>query len=196
MLNQVEAPDDSAIRQMLRSTKLARYRDDPETVIVDELGICSGTARVDLAVVNGKIHGFEIKSDRDNLRRLNAQVQKYSRVLDLATLVVGGRYLDRAVAILPEWWGVVAVRSEEASLRFDTIRGPRENPQVDTRSLVELLWFADAIALLEQYGLAHGVRSKPRQFAWDKICEHIEQEVIANEVREKLKGRQSPEGPR
>ena len=35
---------------------------------VEELGVCRGRVRVDVAVVNGTLHGYEIKSDRDSLR--------------------------------------------------------------------------------------------------------------------------------
>ncbi|MDA8118743.1 MAG: sce7726 family protein, partial [Gammaproteobacteria bacterium] len=74
-----------------------------DTVVLDELGICRGEVRVDVAVVNGEIHGYEIKSDRDSLRRLASQVELYSKVLDQATLVAGERHFDAAAALLPEW---------------------------------------------------------------------------------------------
>ena len=52
--------------------------------------------RIDIAVVKGALHGFEIKSDFDNLKRLARQVDLYSQVLDRATLVVGERFAPRA----------------------------------------------------------------------------------------------------
>ena len=35
--------------------------------IVEELSVCDGEARVDVALINGKLCGYEIKSDRDTL---------------------------------------------------------------------------------------------------------------------------------
>ena len=32
-------------------------------LLIHELGVCAGLARVDIALVNGSLHGFEIKSE-------------------------------------------------------------------------------------------------------------------------------------
>src|SRR6266511_802692 len=69
---------DAAIRPALRERLLRRHATDADTVLIEELGLCRGKVRVDLALVNGSLHGFEIKSDRDSLRRLSAQVGLYS----------------------------------------------------------------------------------------------------------------------
>ena len=103
------SPNDTDIRAALRNKLTSTYGNHPETVVLDELGVCRGEVRVDVAVVNGKIHGYEIKSDRDSLRRLAGQVELYGKVLDQATLVVGERHFDAAAAMLPEWWGLLLV---------------------------------------------------------------------------------------
>ena len=48
-------------------------------MILDELGICRGRVRIDLTVVNGLLHGYEIKSERDTLARLETQADLYGR---------------------------------------------------------------------------------------------------------------------
>ena len=53
------------LRRELKRKVLARYS---STRIVDDLGLRHGVARVDVAVVNGIIHGYELKSDKDNLK--------------------------------------------------------------------------------------------------------------------------------
>ena len=180
---------DEDIRPALRSHLLAKHSREVETVVLEELGICCGQVRVDLAVVNGMIHGYEIKSDRDSLRRLGTQVDLYSRVLDQATLVVGDRHLSEAMEFVPFWWGILRVEPASRSPRFKTVRRGTRNPQRDPRSLVELLWLDDAIALLEQYNAARGVRGKPRRIVWDRICEHFDVDEIAAVVRGHLKAR-------
>ena len=75
-------------------------------MILNELGLRHGRCRVDVAVVNGSVHGNELKSDRDTLDRLSFQVQTYGKVLDRATLVVGERHAEKAIAMLPDWWGI------------------------------------------------------------------------------------------
>src|ERR1700674_1251921 len=68
---------DSEIRAALRAKLHSIHSQDPETVVIDELSLCQGDARVDMAVVNGSLSGYEIKSDRDTLTRLPRQLAVY-----------------------------------------------------------------------------------------------------------------------
>ena len=131
---------DAQIRPALREHLLRRHANEAGTVLIEELGLRRGSVRVDLAVVNGSLHGFEIKSDRDSLRRLAGQVELYSQVLDRATLVVGERFAPFATSLVPAWWGVVRVSSKPSGLRFTTLRQSRLNPKRNARVLAELLW--------------------------------------------------------
>jgi len=45
--------NDYQLRYALKVKVLARHAKDPETRIVDELGLRHGLARIDIAVVNG-----------------------------------------------------------------------------------------------------------------------------------------------
>lgn len=183
---------DADIRPALRSWLTAKHACEADTVYLEELGICQGQARLDVAVVNGKLHGYEIKSDRDSLRRLINQAIIYNRVVDRATLVAGERHLSKALGLLPDWWGVLCVESKSCNSRFKTVRRGRQNPGRDPRSIVELLWFDDAIALLEQRDAARGVRCKSRRVVWDRVCENFDVDEIAAAVRTHLKARSTP----
>jgi len=57
---------DYDIRAALKD-KLRKEYAGTNTIIVDKLPICWGDTRVDIAVVNCSLHGYEIKSDRDNI---------------------------------------------------------------------------------------------------------------------------------
>ena len=50
---------DIDVRTVLAAEVARRYKGDADTLIIHELGVCSGDARIDLAVVNGKLHGYE-----------------------------------------------------------------------------------------------------------------------------------------
>jgi hypothetical protein len=151
--------------------------------------------RVDLAAVNGSLHGFEIKSDRDSLRRLARQVDLYSQVLDRATLVVGERLAPFATSLVPAWWGVVRVSSEPRGLQFTNVRRSKLNPRWNARVLAELLWSAQALALLEERGAARGMRGKPRRILWDRVCECVHVDDIAAAVRGRLKASSGSQVP-
>src|SRR3990170_1714739 len=96
MVHKAVGLGDSAIRASLRSRLLGQHGQDADTVLIEELGLRRGQVRIDIAVVNGLLHGYEIKSDRDSLRRLGTQVAIYGKVLDQATLVVGDRFRAEA----------------------------------------------------------------------------------------------------
>ena len=84
---------DRDVRKALHHKVLKEHHGDTNTLVLDELGLRHGVARVDVAVVNGYLHGFEIKSDSDTLDRLPSQVTIYNAVLDRATLVVGEKHI-------------------------------------------------------------------------------------------------------
>lgn len=177
---------DRAIRTALKQ-RLVAEQTHGDTTLFEELGLCRGLVRADIAVVNGSLHGYEIKSDLDTLRRLQSQVDVYGKVLDYATLVVGDRLLNKALKAIPETWGVLRAHSGEDDLRFETIRNSRQNADRDPRALAELLWFEEAVSLLEKFDALRGIRGKPRRILWDRISERVGIEDIATAVRGALK---------
>ena len=66
---------DPEIRRQLRCRLEQEFGNDANALILDELGVCCGRVRADMAVVNGELKGFEIKSDQDTLLRLRSQVE-------------------------------------------------------------------------------------------------------------------------
>lgn len=182
-------PSDADIRTVLLERLRKRHRDETSVAFLEELGLCRGRVRVDVAVVNGSIHGYEIKSDRDSLRRLAGQAAVYGMVLDRATLVVGSKHVSDAVAAIPDWWEVQVVGSHKSGLRVKRLRQGRKNPARNARALVELLWLEDAQALLAARGGIRGYRRRPRRELWDRICALYAIDEIATAVREQLKAR-------
>lgn len=195
MIKSVHQFGDSDIRQALRLRLAKQHAKQCDTVFLEEFGICRGRSRIDLAVVNSSFHGYEIKSDRDTLRRFGDQVELYSKVVDRATLVSGERHLSEAMAVVPHWWGVLLIHPGVKSPRVKVVRRARKNPGIDPRSLVELLWLEDAVALLGQRNAARGIRGKPRRIVWDRVCENYKVKEIAAAVREHIKARRGLQVP-
>src|ERR1039458_236101 len=139
--------NDAGIRPALRDKIL--FNQENNAVVIEELGICRGQVRVDMALVNGTFHGYEIKSDRDSLNRLCGQIELYGKVLDYATLVVGEKHVVDAFDMVPDWWSILRMFPDTETPSFYTLRPGIKNQNRDARSLVELLWLEDAIELLE-----------------------------------------------
>ena len=162
---------------------------EPDTRIVEELGLCQGVARVDLAVVNGTIHGYEIKSERDTLTRLPGQVAVYSRVLDYVTVVTAPAHADKARGLVPEWWGIWTATNGKRGIRLRELRSAFRNPGVDPFALAQLLWREEALEALIASDLASGMRSKSRKEMWSRLAMELTLDELGGTVRECLKNR-------
>lgn len=182
---------DRDVRAALHARLLEEHADEPETTrFVDELGLC-GEVRVDIAVINAALSGFELKSAADTLRRFPKQVDFYSRVLDYCTLVVAEKHLDHAVGMLPSWWGCITVGLSDGSVHLDELRPPALNENIDAYSLAQLLWRDETLLALETLDAARGCRSKPRRFLWQRLAEASELDQLRQMVRDALKARQN-----
>ncbi len=182
---------DLDIRLALREQFGSVHKGDPDTVIVDELGLCRGTARIDMVVINGSLNGFEIKSERDTLERLPAQQEIYSKILDTVTLVTGEKHAKKVLEMVPAWWGLTKAIVEDGKIKLTCIRTPNPNPNVDPLALAQLLWRDEALALLTEFRLDKGLRNRPRRALWQKLAEHVSAEVLGALVRERLKTRKN-----
>ena len=58
---------DIDIREELRNTTPSQFKYDSTTKIVEELGLSEGAFKIDIAVINGSLIGYEIKSEEDTL---------------------------------------------------------------------------------------------------------------------------------
>ena len=182
---------DTDIRKILKDnfSKTKWYSEDPTALIIDELVVCKGVSRVDVAVINGKLHGYEIKSEQDTLERLPMQIKSYNKVFDTMTVVVSEKHLKKVSEIVPEWWGIKVVIHNKKSLRLKTIRRDKSNKKVDPFCLAQLLWREEAIDILEKYNLIDGLKYQPRKVLWEKLSPSIPIKDLKNEVREKIKNR-------
>lgn len=177
---------DCDVRALLKRHLAAIHAPSP-TLILDELGLCEGDVRVDVAAINGELAGFEIKSPADSLARWPKQRRVYSKVVDRAWLVATEKALIAADP--PAWWGLIRVIETSDRLAIRVSREARLNPAPDALAIAQLLWHAEALGVLERRGLARGVRSKRRAFAWQRVVEALPLDEIRAEVRAALRAR-------
>ncbi len=181
---------DRDIRTVLRDKLHREFGHDSDTRILEELGVCQGSVRIDMAVVNGSLHGYEIKSERDTLERLPHQCVHYSRVFDEVTVVVGPSYFPLVKNVVPAWWGVVVAEPNEAGIpSLVQKRKAKKNPNLDAFAIAQLLWREEALDLLHEYGLSDGLRSKTRKEIWLALADYLRLDELRDEVRRKLVNR-------
>jgi len=187
--------NDKTIRRALRcilDKELIRYRKQGhDAQIFEELGVQHGTARIDIAIVNGIMHGYEIKSDCDTLHRLPEQVEEFNAIFDKITLVVGKRHLYQAMHIIPDWWGVKMAKVDVAKgVFFQTIREADTNQNQKGISIARLLWRSEALAILERQNEAAGVRGRPREFVYEKLAGVLDTDTLKKQVSSLLISRE------
>lgn len=150
---------DKDIRPLIynKLAHLKEFSSDPSSIIIDELAV--GDARIDIAVVNGKFHGIEIKSDFDSLIRLENQISFYNMVFDKITIIISEKFIDKVTEIVPNWWGIYIIDSSK-NTKLKRIKIGKSNPCVNKLSLIRLLWKEELINFLFQKNIKKGIKSK------------------------------------
>lgn len=179
---------DKTIRIAFKESLRDIYKENYQAKIIEELGVTHGAARVDIAVINGSIHGYEFKSDIDTLYRLPSQMQSYNSVFDRITLVVGKSHLHDAIKVIPEWWGIIVAKTIDPTgkVLFCNIREAEQNPYQTNIAVAALLWRDEALNILEENGQAKGVRSKARGVIYARLAEVLDENTLKSKVRECL----------
>lgn len=181
---------DKDIRQILLIKLNETYGNRLDTKIFNELGVLHGKSRIDIAVINGVLHGFEIKSESDNLLRLPSQIKDYNAVFDRVTIVTQRCHLVEIRKIVPKWWGIMLVTNYKGKLNIKIIRKGRRNPKLDPYSMCHFLWKEEALEILKERDLHYGVMSKPRNEIYSRIAEYIDIDDLRNCISMKLRSRE------
>ena len=183
---------DKHIREALHCKKLRRQHDAPNTLVVDELGLMHGKHRVDIAVINGHIVGYEIKSDEDTLYRLPEQITAYNKVFDRVTIVVGVKHADEVYKLVPDWWGItVAQRGERGAINFECKRPANFNLNLDHFSIAQLLWKNEVISILSEFEIPANTLTQRRSELYRLLVELMKPSDLHRRVRDCLKTRKN-----
>lgn len=176
-----DATNDADIRFAFHAKRLRRLKAHPDTLVIDELGLAHARSRIDIAVINGCIHGYEIKSAKDTLERLGAQIEIYRQTLQKLTIVAASNHVSGVLACAPEWCGVIEARQgQKGSIRFTTVRTAHTNPDIDPVMMAHLLWRTEVISLLSQIGYASKELRRPRKQLYEMLCDvRSPREIIA-----------------
>lgn len=173
---------EATVRHALRRHLLVEHKYPTETV--DEFWVPRSHERADMAVIGRLLTGFEIKTERDTLRRLPRQAGAYGRVFDRCTVVVAAKHSNAAIDMLPEWWGIVEV-SVNGHVTFAETRKARPNQAVDPETLVRLLWRDEVAAALTTLGARPAPRTA-RSAMWRELLHLADLRQLRAAVRHAL----------
>lgn len=180
---------DSDIREKLLD-ELKKINNQHDYRIIEELAVCDGEARVDVAVANGRLCGYEIKSDADTLERLSIQQKCYDKTFDTVSIVVGEKFKNKINEFVPDYWGIYVVSECSNGYKIRKRRSAKVNKNVEMEALLELLWKDEIVFLLKKAGIK-GISGKNRRILRKIVIENISAKEIKNYTRETLKHRQN-----
>ena len=152
--------NDPVIRSAFHSTILRKAHSDRATVVIDELGLKNGYVRADIAVLNGKLVGYEIKGEKDTLTRLSSQVVAYNEVFENAYIIAAEKHLNKVRNQVPKWWGIYCISPDcDGMPCFVKERASESNPALNNFGIAQLLWKTEVSEILERN---YGIRIKQR----------------------------------
>jgi hypothetical protein len=86
-------------------------------VLIPEYYVENASRRADLVTANGYLVAYEIKSDLDDLDRLNGQIEVFSRNFEAVTVACTSRHIKAVLEMVPEFVGVTCVTEHTVTVQ-------------------------------------------------------------------------------
>lgn len=189
IINQSKKMLDRDIRAKLRVSYLEKYYNDDNSKVVEELPLYYGAARIDIAVINGAFHGYEIKSDRDTLDRLPDQLAVYSQIFDYITVISGPKHVSHLEDFLPDFCGLMVVEKIGKESEINIAIPPKLSNERNGYMIASLLWKEEAVSMLGSLGVTKGVKTKRKDQLWTMLQEMLTIDELGEKVRVMIRAR-------
>ncbi len=180
---------DFQIRQLLERTELQQFRNDGHSKVVPEMKIPVAGARIDIAVINGSFHGYEIKGASDTLRRLPNQLIAYSYIFDYLTIVTEEKHYKKVIDLVPEWIAVAICEVNDGVPHFIVKRHCSPNQNKQKFHIAKLLWHDELVEVLVEQNISCKKQSR-NWILCETLSANLELDVLSEIVREKIKNRE------
>jgi len=158
------------------------------TTALTELPI--GKSKADFVMINGKGVVYEIKTELDNVDRLNNQIDDYYKAFKYVCVVTCDEHYNKIINLVDESVGIIILTSK-GSLK--TIREAKEkSSELDYKTIFKILRKAEFESIIEYAGFD---LPKSSQFHYYKECmsviENIEILNLQIEMLKRLKRREN-----
>lgn len=121
-------------------------------VVINELPVANWSRRADLAVANGKLQAFEIKSDLDSLRRLDAQIALFATRFDKVVVVTTARFLTPALERLPAYVEIWEAARKDNNVELRVVRRGSTREIKNKRILASYLLKSELVSFVRSSG--------------------------------------------
>jgi len=113
MLGSTTTPENE-LRALVIERLLSTGHAGGDAVLTSEMVVDNWKRRADLVLSNGRLWGFELKSDRDSLTRLSGQVHSFTRHVEKLIVVAAEGFESRVPDLLSNGVGLWIVTSNGA----------------------------------------------------------------------------------
>lgn len=110
-----------------------------DAVVINEMVVSNWARRADIAVANGRLYGFEIKSEFDSLKRLPGQIESFQKHFDKVTVVAASKFIPEIVKSYPSEVGVIEVFIKGDNFELRQIRSGRISEVRDFQAIASLM---------------------------------------------------------
>ena len=140
-----------------------------------------------LLVTEEEMIGFEFKSDKDTLSRLEHQIHDYERYCDRNYLVTGQKFKEKAPEEIPEHWGIYLIYLDDTNtIQLECIRRAAPNSKrMRLHNQLRLLWRSELIPIIRKHKLG-GVTRKNKLELVRTLEHNLSKEIQRQELLDAL----------
>lgn len=110
-----------------------------------------GNNKADVVILNGTASAYEIKSERDNLDRLQQQIESYRQVFAQVSVITSLNHLDKVNQLVDTDVGIITLNKKYA---ISVVRKAENNPErIDVGALFDSIQLHEAKTILQQLGM-------------------------------------------
>jgi len=156
-------------------------------VLINEMVVAKWSRRADLALANGTLQAFEIKSDYDSLKRLDGQLETFNSRFEKVTVVCAPKFTVEVLSRVSHETEVLEVSKNNDSIIFKVIQRGKTRNIKDKKILIGFLLKKEIQLLLRNNGLPHAVNLAREEL--ESECLKLSVSSIRSFVLDTLKNR-------
>ncbi len=121
--------------------------------------------KADLVTINSETHAFEIKGNRDTLKKLKSQLADYHKTFDKVSIVTTPKHLSEAKKKITNYTGLISFEEKT----FKVIRKAKLRKRLDKYSLLMFLKKGEIARLLKLSNINNYSTDQVRYLAHQKL---------------------------
>ncbi|UVN46216.1 sce7726 family protein [Pseudomonas mosselii] len=145
-----------------------------DAVIINEMVVANWSRRADIAVANGRLYGFEIKSQFDSLKRLPGQLESFQEHFDKVVVVAAPKFISSIERDYPESIGILEVSLSSGRPRLRQVRAGRIKEVKDIARLTSLITKSELERFLRVSGASNGTNLSRSEMARKLSARHVQ----------------------